>query len=547
MVWLPKGQGRAAVAIAAVLILGVFFRFYGLGHKLLWHDELATRVFAAGYTVEEWKAALYTGEIFDVSEVQKYQRHNPSRSVAEATRDLAENDPQHPPLYYVLTRIWVTLFGDGLGTLRALSAWVSLLCLGGMYWLSRELFDSPRAAWMSVALLSLSPFFVLYAQEAREYALWTLLILLSNAGLLWAIRRTEKGEPAPRVARAWAFYGLMTVVSLYTSFTTASVILTQLLYLLFRERLRFRRVGRLAFVTLAVSALCFVPWVITLLRHFDAFQISMRWSKEIIIPVSALWRILGHNFSRTIVDFWPELETPLSLSVMGLAVALILAALVFMARRAPRSTALLALLLVVFPIGMLLVPDLLFGGIRSISMRYLTPAWLGVLLALGYFLGTISPPKLGSGLGALVLVISLLSTAHNAPEAAVWTKATSVSLPQVAAAVNRTPNALIVGNFERHNPGNLMALSTLLRPGTKMQFLDVKKEERWALPRNFSAVYLLSPIPDYMQAMEQREGVRAEKLVEDHFLDLWEIHTSTAAGSGGSGARSAPAETAPPG
>jgi uncharacterized membrane protein len=198
MVWLPKGQGRAAVAIAAVLILGVFFRFYGLGHKLLWHDELATRVFAAGYTVEEWKAALYTGEIFDVSEVQKYQRHNPSRSVAEATRDLAENDPQHPPLYYVLTRIWVTLFGDGLGTLRALSAWVSLLCLGGMYWLSRELFDSPRAAWMSVALLSLSPFFVLYAQEAREYALWTLLILLSNAGLLWAIRRTEKGEPALR-------------------------------------------------------------------------------------------------------------------------------------------------------------------------------------------------------------------------------------------------------------------------------------------------------------------------------------------------------------
>ncbi len=268
------------------------------------------------------------------------------------------------------------------------------------------------------------------------------------------------------------------------------------------------------------------------LRHFDAFQISMRWSKEIIIPVSALLRILGHNFSRTIVDFWPELEAPLSFAVMGLAVALILAALVYLARRAPRSTAPLALLLVVFPIGMLLVPDLLFGGIRSISMRYLTPAWVGVLLALGYFLGTISPPRLGAGLGALVLLISLLSTAHNAPEVAVWTKATSVSLPQVAAAVNRTENALIVGNFERHNPGNLMALSTLLRPGTKMQFLDVKKEERWVLPRNFSAVYLLSPIPDYMQAMERREGVRAEKLVEDHFLDLWEIHTSTAARSG---------------
>lgn len=533
MVWVPKGQGRAALAIAVVLILGLIFRFYGLGQKLLWHDELATRVFAAGYTVEEWKAALYTGEIFDVAEVQKYQRHNPSRSVAEATRDLAENDPQHPPLYYVLTRIWVSLFGDGLATLRALSACVSLLCWFGMFWLSRELFGSPRVAWMSVALLSLSPFFVLYAQEAREYALWTLLILLSNAGLMRAIRLTEAGEPLARVVRAWSFYGLVTVVSLYTSFTTASVILTQLLYLLYRERLRFRRVGQLAFVTLAVSALCFLPWVITLLRHFDAFQISMRWSKEIIIPVSALLRILGHNFSRTIVDFWPELEDPLSFAVMGLAVALILAALAFVARRAPRSSSALALLLVLFPVGMLLIPDLLFGGIRSISMRYLTPAWLGVLLALGYFFGAAAPAaRLRAGLGATALLVSLLSTAHNAPVVAVWTKATSVSLPQVAERVNRTPNALLVGNFERHNPGNLMALSVLLRPETKMQFLDVKKEERWVLPRNFSAVYLLSPIPDYMQAMEKREGARAEKLVEDHFLDLWQIHTSTRAETG---------------
>jgi hypothetical protein len=182
---------------------------------------------------------------------------------------------------------------------------------------------------------------------------------------------------------------------------------------------------------------------------------------------------------------------------------------------------------------MLLIPDLLFGGIRSISMRYLTPAWLGVLLALGYFFGAAAPAaRLRAGLGATALLVSLLSTAHNAPVVAVWTKATSVSLPQVAERVNRTPNALLVGNFERHNPGNLMALSVLLRPETKMQFLDVKKEERWVLPRNFSAVYLLSPIPDYMQAMEQREGARAEKLVEDHFLDLWQIHTSTTAETG---------------
>ena len=31
---------------------------------------------------------------------------------------LARLDPQHPPLYYVLARLWVGLFGMGTGALR---------------------------------------------------------------------------------------------------------------------------------------------------------------------------------------------------------------------------------------------------------------------------------------------------------------------------------------------------------------------------------------------------------------------------------------------
>ncbi|MFO0728560.1 MAG: glycosyltransferase family 39 protein [Myxococcota bacterium] len=521
MVWSHEGQGTLAQrwAIGLVLAFSVFFRVYGLGDRLLWHDELATRVFAAGYTVEEWKKALYTGEIFDVETVTAYQRHNPSRGVLAATQDLAENDPQHPPLYYVLTRLWVSAWGDALSTLRALSVLISLLALGGIYWLGRELFVAlPRAAWTSVAILGLSPFFILYAQEAREYALWTLLIVLSSASLLAAIRRTEAHDP--RSARAWAGYSLVTVIALYTSFTSASVILSQLAFLALRERLRPTPVAKRAFLSLAAAALAFVPWLITLLRHFEAFQISMRWSKEIIIPNSAILRILGHNFSRVIVDFWPELESPLSFLVMGLAVLAIALALVFTARRGPRPASFLVLILVLLPIAMLLLPDLVLGGIRSISMRYLTPAWVGVVLALGFALASVDRRGL---LSAGLLLVSLASAAHNAPIAAVWTKATSVSLPAVAAEVNQTENALIVGNFERHNPGNLMALSVLLRPGTKMQFLDVQHEEHWVLPRQFSAVYLLSPIPDYRDAMDAREHARSRLILQDHFLDLWKV------------------------
>lgn len=498
--------------VALVIALGLFFRFYKIDEKLLWHDELATRVFAAGYTVDEWKKALYTGEIFDVAEVQNYQKHNPSRSVAGAVRDLAENDPQHPPLYYVLTRVWVGLFGDGVGTLRALSALLSILGAFGVYWLAMELFQNRRAAWTAVCIYAVSPFFVLYAQEAREYAFWTALIVCSCASLLRAIRLTETSAGGHK--KAWALYGFITVVSLYTSFTSASVIISQLVYLCFREKLRPTRIAKHAFVTLAFAAIAFLPWFLTLLAHFEAFQVSMRWSREIIIPRTALLRILVHNTSRVFLDFWPEVVGLSAYVLTALASLVVVWAIAAVVRSAPRTSSAMVVLLIFVPIAMLLVPDLLFGGIRSISMRYLTPAWISVVLALAYFL------RDSWKTAAVILAIAAVSSANNAPKIAVWTKATSVNLPRVAEEINRAQSALLVGNLERHNPGNLMALSILLKPGTKMQFIDVVMEEHYQLPRQYGTVFLFGSIGDYRHRMEEREHVSSRLLVEDHFLDL---------------------------
>lgn len=506
-------QRLGLLGLGLCLALGVGLRFYGLGDKLLWHDELATRVFAAGYTVDEWQKALYGGRIFDVSEALHFQRHNPERSVAAGIRGLAEDDPQHPPLYYVLTRIWVGLFGDALATLRAMSALFGVLTLFSVYWWAWELFRDRAVAGTSAALLSASPFFVLYAQEAREYALWALWTSLSSACLLMALRTQRRG--------AWALYSLLTVLSLYTSFSSASVILAHIGFLLWRERLRpTTPVAQASFVSMAAAALVFLPWGYNLYRQWDAFQITMRWSREIIIPQAALLRILGQNTSRTLVDFWPELTTPLSFVVMGLAVTLALVAWVHLLRRGPPEKVLLLLMFVV-PIGMLLGPDLLFGGIRSISMRYLTPAWLALLLVLGFLLS--QPAPAWRGLRVLVLMVAFASAALNAEQQVVWTKATSVLLPQVAERINAEPRALLVGNRERHSAGNLMALCRLLKPGTQLQWLDAPKEKAWVMPKDVGTIFLFNPIPDYRMAMEQREQVKTRLLLEDHFTQLWVI------------------------
>ena len=123
-----------------------------------------------------------------VDQVLQYQQVQPGTSVLTLITDLARHDPQHPPLYYVLAKVWVDLFGDSVYALRMLSVLFSGLALLAMYWFVSELAASRRAALLAMLLMGVSPLFILYGQEAREYAFWTLTLLLSSAALLRALR-----------------------------------------------------------------------------------------------------------------------------------------------------------------------------------------------------------------------------------------------------------------------------------------------------------------------------------------------------------------------
>ncbi len=111
------------------------------------------------------------------------QHANPDLGI-DATLNALISRPEHPPLYYLLARLWAGLFADPVVALRSLSALFGLLLLPAVYWFARELFGDPRVSWMAVLLAATSPLFLLYAQEARQYALWCLLTALSGAALL---------------------------------------------------------------------------------------------------------------------------------------------------------------------------------------------------------------------------------------------------------------------------------------------------------------------------------------------------------------------------
>lgn len=566
------------VSIAGLVVLGVLLRLYGLEHKIVWHDEVATRVLAAGSTMAGQMQGLYHAQVMTVGQVLQYQQVQQGTSVLALIADLAQHDPQHPPLYYVLAKVWVDLWGDSVYALRTLSVLFSGLGLLAMYWFMHELAISRRAATLAVLLLCVSPLFILYGQEAREYALWTLALLLSSAALLRALRVSQtastlirhnkpssvaslnnnvdastkhaRGWTLSEVQRAWLLYSCCLLLAVCTSLSTLSLIFVQVLYVAFVTRLQWTRALYGFIVSLSAVGLLFLPWALNLLRNFEAFSASMAWSSVIVIPRTAVLRILSLNVTRNVFDFWPEVVQdqwlPIAASVA--CVTVILAACVWVFRHTRRETRLYLLLLLVLPTSMLLLPDLLFGGIRSSNARYLMPVWLAVVAVLaiafdqaialaaraldrersrggqGVFLSRQGVVGILLCLAVLCLVaLPMATNILHAKQQAPWTKSLSISLPEVAKIINQSANPLMIGNQERHHPGNLFALANLLKPETKLQLVPIALESSWKLPEHKGAVYLYSPTDQFRRALETNNQVKTILVFEDLFLQLWKV------------------------
>jgi len=216
-----KGQKQAkiAVALAAILLLGLFLRVHGLGKESLWTNEW--------YSITI--ARLDVTQIF-------YEADN------------------NPPLYYILLHYWMGLFGDSEAAIRSLSAVFSVLSIFAIYKLGELIFDRETAI-ISALLLALSPYHIWYAQEARTYSLLALLTLLS---MYFFLRSLERKDAPIRVG-----YVLSTVLLMYTHRFGLFLVAAQNIYMFIRFRTTkgFYRPHLKKWALLQGTALLmFTPW-----------------------------------------------------------------------------------------------------------------------------------------------------------------------------------------------------------------------------------------------------------------------------------------------
>lgn len=160
--------------LALIVVLGTFLRTTILTTRGYWYDEAFT-----GITVRQsW------GEMFSV-----------------LIRDI------HPPLYYVLLKLWALVGGDGAMGLRLFSVFFGVISIILGFMLVRLLVQKTWVPSILTALvLAINPFLTNYSQEARMYSLLGFWLLLGAICLVQAHRTQKKSwQLAYNICGALAF------------------------------------------------------------------------------------------------------------------------------------------------------------------------------------------------------------------------------------------------------------------------------------------------------------------------------------------------------
>jgi 4-amino-4-deoxy-L-arabinose transferase-like glycosyltransferase len=204
--------------IFLILGIGAFLRLYNISGKALWYDEACSLSFT-GYG---WQDIL----------THRYM-----------TR----------PVYFIILKLWVGLFGSGEFVARLPSAIFGIVSIIIIYKIAKLLFNQ-NVGMLSAFFFSISPFQIYYSRELRNYSLFLLLALLS---MFVFIKILDRGR-----AILYSLYVMINILLVYTHPFGVYIILAQTTYLLVLfKKVKLDSRWIMAQIILILFSLLFLFWL----------------------------------------------------------------------------------------------------------------------------------------------------------------------------------------------------------------------------------------------------------------------------------------------
>ncbi|MEO8042716.1 MAG: glycosyltransferase family 39 protein, partial [Acidobacteriota bacterium] len=215
-----EGYSRAALLVFLLLsLVFIGFRLWQLTNFSLWTDE----IFSVGVTRLQWGAML-------------------ERLVL---------DKVHPPLFYLLLKVWVSVGGEALLWLKLFPVLTAVATIIPFYFLCCELNLSAFAMNATMAMMSVNGYLVQYAQEVRMYSL---LILLATTSC-WLYVRFANRDLAQK--KHLLLLSLVNLLLIYTHYFGWLVVGVQIISMFLLDRRKFL----MYLVSVSALILCFTPWI----------------------------------------------------------------------------------------------------------------------------------------------------------------------------------------------------------------------------------------------------------------------------------------------
>ncbi len=178
----------------AILLLGAVLRFYKLDFQSIWLDEIHTMI--------ECNPKITYKESYDITAFRE----------------------QMPHLYFLSIKLFSTIFGHTTFVVRMFSAIIGILSVFSIYLLGREI-KNPKTGIIAALLLSINYFHIWYSQEARPYALFALMAILSFYRLIIFIKKNN--------LKTAILYGLFAALMIDTHFFGLFILVSQVAILFF--------------------------------------------------------------------------------------------------------------------------------------------------------------------------------------------------------------------------------------------------------------------------------------------------------------------------
>lgn len=164
----------------------------------------------------------------------------------------------HPPLYHALVKI-TTISSVSEWTVRIGSALLGIISIYLIYIFTKKMFDK-KLAIVASFLASVSAYLLYPAQEARMYALFLVLALLSYFFFYKLLKEIK--------TKSIILYILFSVLMLYTHYLGFVVVGSQVIYLLFRkDQYKKFKSWIVSYISMLIL---FIPQISTTISQFQS-------------------------------------------------------------------------------------------------------------------------------------------------------------------------------------------------------------------------------------------------------------------------------------